>query len=53
MYMVGSCPRFRQRMAVVRVHDRTLVLGISEESISTLAELTPKPAAGQDQKEDG
>ncbi len=52
MYMVGQLPLgSRQRIAVVRVHDRTLVLGISEASINTLAELTPKPAAGQDQKE--
>ena len=52
MYVVSQLPiGSRQRIAVVRVHDRTLVLGISEASITTLAELTPKRADGQDQKE--
>lgn len=52
MFVVSQLPiGSRQRIAVVRVHDRTLVLGISEASITTLAELTPKRADGQDQKE--
>ena len=35
----------RQRVSVVRVHDKTLVLGVTEGSITTLAELpTPKTA---------
>ncbi len=42
MYMVGQLSLgSRQRVAVVRVHDRVLVLGITEESINTLADLTP------------
>jgi flagellar protein FliO/FliZ len=36
----------RQKVSVVRVHDKTLVLGITEGSITTLAELpTPGPVA--------
>ncbi len=39
---VGS----RQKVCVVRVHDRTLVLGVTEGSITTLAELpTASPEA--------
>lgn len=42
MYVVGQLSvGSRQRVAVVRVHDRVLVLGITEESINTLADLTP------------
>ena len=52
MYVISQLPLgSRQRVAVVRVQDRTLVLGISEASINILTELTPKRAAGQDQKE--
>ncbi|MBU1228378.1 MAG: flagellar biosynthetic protein FliO [Proteobacteria bacterium] len=41
----------RQRLLVVRVAERTLVLGVTEASITTLAELqTPLPAPA-DQKE--
>jgi flagellar biosynthetic protein FliO len=39
---VGS----RQRIAVIRVQDRTLVVGITEGSINTLADLTPELAPG-------
>lgn len=42
MYVVGQLSvGSRQRVAVVRVHDRVLVLGITEDSINTLADLTP------------
>lgn len=42
MYVVGQLSLgSRQRVAVVRVHDRVLVLGITEENIATLADLTP------------
>jgi len=35
----------RQRVAVIRVADRTLVIGVTEGSITTLAELpTPEPS---------
>lgn len=37
----------RQRVAVIRVQDKTLVIGITEGSINTLAELTPPQAAVQ------
>jgi flagellar protein FliO/FliZ len=37
----------RQRVAVIRVQDKTLVIGITEGSINTLAELTPSQAAVQ------
>jgi flagellar biosynthetic protein FliO len=40
----------RQKVCVVRVHDRTLVLGVTEGSITTLAELAP-PAAADAKKE--
>lgn len=40
---VGS----RQRIAVIRVQDMTLVVGITEGSINTLAELTPAHSAAQ------
>lgn len=39
---VGS----RQRIAVIRVQERTLVVGITEGSINTLADLTPELAPG-------
>lgn len=39
----------RQKVCVVRVHDRTLVLGVTEGSISTLAEL---PAASPEAKKE-
>ena len=54
MYVVGQLSvGSRQRVAVVRVHDRTLVLGITEESINTLADLTPprEPNGGASAKE--
>lgn len=37
----------RQRVAVIRVQDKTLVIGITEGSINTLAELTQPQAAVQ------
>ncbi len=37
----------RQRVAVIRVQDKTLVIGITEGSINTLAELTPPQTAVQ------
>ncbi len=49
MYVVGQLSvGSRQRVAVVRVHDRVLVLGITEESITTLADLTPPRDAAKD-----
>lgn len=45
---VGS----RQRVAVIRVQDRTLVIGITEGSINTLAELDPAQPAAQKEADD-
>ncbi|HWR05197.1 MAG TPA: flagellar biosynthetic protein FliO [Humidesulfovibrio sp.] len=45
---VGS----RQRVAVIRVQERTLVVGITEGSINTLAELTPAQPAAQKEADD-
>lgn len=45
---VGS----RQRIAVIRVQDRTLVVGVTEGSITTLAELTPPDAAAKKEADD-
>ncbi|SNR86619.1 flagellar biosynthetic protein FliO [Humidesulfovibrio mexicanus] len=45
---VGS----RQRIAVIRVQDRTLVVGVTEGSINTLAELTPPDAAAKKEADD-
>ncbi len=44
---VGS----RQRVAVIRVADRTLVIGVTEGSITTLAELETRQTAPAAQKE--
>ena len=41
----------RQRVAVIRVAERTLVIGVTEGSISTLAELTLPQIAPASQKE--
>jgi flagellar biosynthetic protein FliO len=52
MYMIGQLAvGSRQRVAVVRVHDRILVLGITEGSINTLADLTP-PKKGEAKTEE-
>lgn len=45
---VGS----RQRVVVVRVQDRTLVIGITEGSINTMAELTETQPAAQKEADD-
>ncbi len=42
----------RQRVAVIRVQDKTLVIGITEGSINTLAELTPAQPAAQKEADD-
>ena len=42
----------RQRIAVLRVHDRTLVVGVTEGSINTLAELNPAQPAAQKEADD-
>jgi len=42
----------RQRVAVIRVQERTLVVGITEGSINTLAELTPVQTAAQKEADD-
>lgn len=42
----------RQRVAVIRVQDKTLLIGITEGSINTLAELTPPQPAAQKEADD-
>jgi len=45
---VGS----RQRVCVLRVQDRTLVLGVTEGSITTLAELSPQRSEAPKEADD-
>jgi len=42
----------RQRVAVIRAQDKVLVIGITEGSINTLAELTPQQPAAQKEADD-
>jgi len=42
----------RQRVAVIRVQDKTLVIGITEGSINTLAELAPPAPAARKEADD-
>ena len=42
----------RQRVCVLRVQDRTLLIGISEGSINTLAELSTQSSAAQKEADD-
>jgi len=42
----------RQRVAVIRAQDKILLIGITEGSINTLAELTPSQPAAQKEADD-
>lgn len=42
----------RQKLCIVRVQDRTLVVGVTEGSINTLAELSPQRSEAQKEVDD-
>lgn len=51
--VLGQLPMgARQRVCVIRVQDRTLVIGVTEGSISTLAELTTPRSAAEKEADD-